>query len=208
VILRPSNTRGILTSESWIQSRRTFSNNSYRDPRYKNFGSLCAINDDILWPGYTIAKHEHKNLDILGYMIEGELEHWDSLENTSRANPGQVQHMWCGRSIWHTEKCLSDKPARYMQIWITQDAKNTEPFYELYNRETLEFSKLNIRMNTTMQVFAGILNNEYTVSKSYLYVISGKCQIDGQTLYEGDGAELNNDTIVPIDSPHLILFVI
>ena len=208
MILRPSNTRGILTSQSWIQSRRTFSNNSYRDPRYKNFGSLCAINDDILWPGYTIAKHEHKNLDILGYMIEGQLEHWDSLGNTSIANPGQVQHMWCGRGIWHTEKCISANPARYLQIWITQDNKDTDPFYELYNKETLQFSKLNIKMNATMQVYAGILNNVYTPSKSYLYVISGKCQIDGQTLYEGDGAELDGETIVPIDSPHLILFVI
>ena len=206
--MRPGNTRGILTSQSWIQSRRTFSNNSYRDPRYKNFGSLCAINDDILWPGYTIAKHEHKNLDILGYMIDGELEHWDTLGNTSKANPGQVQHMWCGRSIWHTEKCVSEKPARYLQIWFTQDTNNTNPFYEIYNRDTLEFSKLNIKMNNTMQVFAGVLNKECITSKSYLYVISGKCMIGNQQLQEGDGAELDGDAIVPIESPHLILFVI
>ena len=206
MILRPSNTRGILTSQSWIQSRRTFSNNSYRDPKYKNFGSLCAINDDILWPGNTIPKHEHKNLDILGYMIEGELEHWDTLGNISRATPGQVQHMWCGKSIWHTEKCVSNIPARYLQIWITQDTKDTEPFYEINNRETLEFSKLNIKMNTTMQIFAGILNNDYTASKSYLYIIKGSCQVGNQIMYEGDGAELNNETIVPINSPHLILF--
>ena len=142
MILRPSNTRGILTSQSWIQSRRTFSNNSYRDPRYTNFGSLCAINDDILWPGYTIPKHEHKNLDILGYMIEGELEHWDTLGNLSRAKPGNVQHMWCGKSIWHTEKCVSEKPARYLQIWFKQDHKDTQPFYQLYTRNDNNFSFL------------------------------------------------------------------
>jgi redox-sensitive bicupin YhaK (pirin superfamily) len=141
-------------------------------------------------------------------MITGELEHWDTLGNVARAKPGQVQHMWCGKSIWHTEKCVSDKPARYMQIWINQDTKNTDPYYELYNRETTEFSKLNIKMNTTMQVFAGILNNEYVTSKSYLYVISGKCLISDQSLYEGDGAELDGETIVPINSPHLILFAI
>lgn len=141
-------------------------------------------------------------------MIDGKLEHTDTLNNISRASPGQVQHMWCGSGIWHTEKCISDIPARYLQIWFKQAHFNTTPFYEIYNRETTEFSKLNIKIDSEFTVSAGFLNKEYNVKKSYLYIISGSCLVGNTTLYEGDGGELDNETIIPVSSPHIILFEI
>ena len=110
----------MLITQRWIHSRRTFSNNSYVDRRFNNYGPLCAINDDTLFPGYTIPEHSHAGLDILGYMLEGELEHWDSRGNISRVGPLQVQHMSTGPGISHTEKCTSTVLAKYVQIWIKQ----------------------------------------------------------------------------------------
>ena len=169
-------------------------------------GSLIALNDDILWPGYTIPKHEHKDLDILGYMIDGELEHWDTCGNLSRAKPSQVQHMWCGASIWHTEKCVSPTPARYLQIWLKPKQKNTTPaYYELINK-SLEFGVIDVVLKSDVKVSAGILNGSYSSNQGYLYIINGTCLANGNELREGDGAELTEITNIESISSHIILF--
>jgi len=204
VNIRLANSRGHVI-QHWIQSRRTFSNNSYRDPRYKGCGSLVAINDDTLHPGYMIPKHEHNNLDILGYMVEGELEHWDTCGNLAKAKPGQIQHMWCGRGIYHTEKCVSKTPARYLQIWIKPKEKYTDPYYELINK-TPEFDKINIALKSETKISAGILNGSYGSEKGYLYVISGTCLANGYELNKGDGAELTEITKIESKNSHIILF--
>ena len=169
-------------------------------------GSLIALNDDILWPGYTIPKHEHKDLDILGYMIDGELEHWDTCGNLSRAKPRQVQHMWCGASIWHTEKCISPAPARYLQIWLKPKQKNTTPaYYELINK-SLEFGVIDVVLKSDVKVSGGILNGSYSSDQGYLYLISGDCLVNGIKLQEGDGAEITETTLIESDGSHIILF--
>ena len=204
--VRPANTRGLLDTD-WIVSRRTFSNNSYWDPRYMSWGNLKVINDDLQQPGNRVPNHEHKNYDILGYMVEGELEHTDSLGNVSRARPGQIQHMWCGSSIWHTEASVGTVPARYLQILITpkQEYYNTDPYYEIVDKDT-HFGDLGIELKQTMRIRGGVLDHAVTATTAYLYVVTGTCQIDGVVLGEGDGAELNNETIWPVDDPHIILF--
>jgi quercetin 2,3-dioxygenase len=205
VNIRLANSRGHVI-QHWIQSRRTFSNNSYRDPRYKGCGSLVAINDDTLHPGYMIPKHEHNNLDILGYMVEGELEHWDTCGNLSRAKPSQVQHMWCGSSIWHTEKCISPAPARYLQIWLKPKQKNTAPaYYELINK-SLEFGVIDVVLKSDVKVSGGILNGSYSSDQGYLYLISGDCLANGIKLQKGDGAELTEITKIESNLAHIILF--
>lgn len=203
--LRPANTRGRL-KKSWIESLRTFSNNDYWNPKYMNWNCLKVINDDTQQPGGMVPNHEHKNYDILGYVVEGELEHTDSLGNVTRAKAGQIQHMWCGKSIWHTEKCIGDTPARYLQLWITPNRNlNSNPSYQVIDKGP-EFAPILVEFNQDITVRGGILSTEYTTGKSYLYVVSGTCMINGQTLSQGDGAELYNETIIPIDNPHLLLF--
>ena len=98
--IRPANTRGEM-KKSWITSLRTFSNNDYWDPRYMNWNCVKVINDDTQQPGGMVPNHEHKNYDILGYVVEGELEHTDSLGNVNRARARQNvvsaihQHVIC-----------------------------------------------------------------------------------------------------------------
>jgi redox-sensitive bicupin YhaK (pirin superfamily) len=207
--IRPANTRGYL-DVGWIKSRRTFSNNSYYDPQYKNWGSLRVINDDVQQPGNMVPNHEHRNYDILSYVVEGELEHRDSLGNTVRARSGQIQHMWCGRSIWHTEASVGTVPARYLQIWITPRVtlRDTDPYYEIIDKDPGVFGPVDIDLKQKMQIQAGRLTGTYTLNISngaYIYIISGTIKGNNFILNEGDGAELSSDLTADFDA-HIILF--
>jgi len=206
--IRPANTRGNLNL-GWIQSRRTFSNNSYWDPRYMSWESLKVINDDIQQPGNCVPNHEHCNYDILSYIVNGELEHTDSLGNCSRAHSGQIQHMWCGSSIWHTEGCVSSVPARYLQIWITPNRQylNTQPYYEIIEKDN-NFGPIVVDLKQDMHINAGWIVESTTLTiknKAYLYVVEGTITGDDFLLNEGDGAELYNDLTAKF-AAHILLF--
>lgn len=206
--IRPANTRGYL-DVGWIKSRRTFSNNSYYDPQYKNWGSLRVINDDLQQPGNMVPNHEHRNYDILSYVVEGELEHRDSLGNTVRARPGQIQHMWCGRSIWHTEASVGTVPARYLQIWITPRVtiRDTDPYYEIIDKDPSVFGPVDIDLKQRMRIQAGWLTGTHTLntSNAYIYVVEGTIIGNDFKLEEGDGAKLNSDLTADFNA-HIILF--
>ena len=206
--IRPANTRGFL-DVGWIQSRRTFSNNSYWDPKYMNWGNLKVINDDIQQPGNMVPNHQHRNYDILGYLVEGELEHKDSLGNTVRAVAGQIQHMWCGKSIWHTEASVGSVPARYLQIWITPRVtlRDSDPYYEIIDKDTGIFGPVDIDLKQRMRIQAGWLDGTHTlnISNAYIYVVSGTVKGNGFELNEGDGAELSSNLTADFNA-HIILF--
>ena len=206
--IRAANTRGEM-KKSWITSLRTFSNNDYWDPRYMNWNCVKVINDDTQQPGGFVPNHEHKNYDILGYVVEGELEHTDSLGNVNRARAGQIQHMWCGRSIWHTERCIGDTPARYLQLWITPKRQlNSTPYYELIDKGA-DFGVIPVNFKQDITIRGGILTEEYTVTNAYLYVVEGSCIANGITLNKGDGGEIyDSTTIIPIETAHILTFEI
>jgi len=206
--IRPANTRGFL-DVGWIKSRRTFSNNSYWDPNYQNWGNLKVINDDVQLPDNCVPNHEHRNFDILGYIVDGELEHTDSLGNKTRATAGQIQHMWCGKSIWHTEACVSNIPARYLQIWITpkQEHFNTDPYYEIIEKNT-NYGPILIDLKQDMQINAGVIAGIHTLNiknHGYLYIVSGIVTGDNFVLNEGDGAELDSNLTADFNA-HILLF--
>ena len=171
-----------------------------------NWNCVKVINDDTQQPGGMVPNHEHRNYDILGYVVEGELEHTDSLGNTNRAIAGQIQHMWCGSSIWHTERCIGDTPARYLQLWITPRRElNTKPYYKIIDKGP-EFGPILADFKQDITVSGGILTEDYTVNNAYLYVVEGSCMVNGITLSRGDGAELASETIIPLDDTHILLF--
>ena len=207
MIIRPSSTRGFLDA-GWISSARTFSNNSYFDPRYQRWNSLRVINDDCQQPGNMVPKHKHDGFDILGYMISGELDHWDNLGNQNRAIAGQIQHMYCGTGIYHTEASVGIVPARYLQIWIINklEHRRDQPYYELLDKSP-EFALLPIEFISGMKISGGTLSGQHILSTkcSYVYVVSGTVTGDDFVLSEGDGAELDNDLIGNFDC-HLLMF--
>jgi len=207
--IRPANTRGHLQA-GWIESRRTFSNNSYWDPKYMNWGNLKVINDDVQHPGNCVPNHEHRNYDILGYLVEGELEHVDSLGNRLRARPGQIQHMWCGQSIWHTEASVGQVPARYLQLWITpkDSLKDSVPYYEIIEKDPNVFGPIAVALQQDMRISAGWLRTATTLNitnRAYIYVVNGSVKGQNFILREGDGAELTADITADFDA-HIVLF--
>lgn len=206
--IRPANTRGYLDA-GWIESRRTFSNNSYWDPKYQGWGTLKVINDDVQQPGNQVPNHPHLNYDILGYLVAGELEHTDSLGNTQRARPGDIQHMWCGSSIWHTEAAVSTTPARYLQLWIEpkKELRNTDPYYEIVKKDPDVYGPILVDLQQDITIHAGWLRAQTTLntSRAYLYVVEGTIQGADFTLNEGDGAELDCDITADFNA-HILLF--
>jgi redox-sensitive bicupin YhaK (pirin superfamily) len=174
-----------------------------------NWGSLRVINDDVQQPGNMVPNHEHRNYDILSYVVKGELEHKDSLGNTARAVPGQIQHMWCGKSIWHTEASVGTVPARYLQIWITPRVtlRDSDPYYEIIDKDPGIFAPVDIDLKQRMQIQAGWLRGQTTlsVSNAYIYVVEGTVKGTGFMLTEGDGAELDADLTAEFNA-HILLF--
>jgi redox-sensitive bicupin YhaK (pirin superfamily) len=211
--IRPANTRGFIP-KSWkdddtYQSYRSFSCMNYKDPNYLNWGPVKTINDDRTKPGFITTWHEHNGLDIINYMIEGECRHTDDKGNNNVAKAGQVQHFWCGPSIFHHLTNESDSNNRYLQIWIMPNGIVTDPTtYTIFDREP-GFAKLPIQFkNKFIEVWAGKPTQSIDISTaSYLLVLEGSCKVNDIELSEGDALDIDDfATINPNNECHLILF--
>jgi len=217
---RPAHTRGNPRAD-WINSYRTFSFPSYYDARYMNFSHLQTINDDRVQPGGHVPIHEHRNMEIFGYVVEGVCRHTDSHGNILDIPAGAVQRMSTGSGIKHTEGNASDKPNRYLQLWIRPNVFDTEPIHEWYQftrEEKLNqfcdiTAKLPIKQDA--RLLAGIFNQDYQYQlnverRYYLYVISGNIIINNVSLVEGDGlsfvGEESLDIIASDVESEVILF--
>jgi redox-sensitive bicupin YhaK (pirin superfamily) len=209
--IRPAATRGFIPTsrlgEDNYQSYRSFSCMNYHDPKYLGWGPVITINDDRTQPGFVTAWHEHRGLDIINYMVSGKCRHRDDQGNDNVAQAGQLQHFWCGTGIWHELSNETEKPARYLQIWIQPNIFTADdPTYQLLDRNP-SFSPLPIKFkNTQIEVWAGVLNQHLITQNSYLLVLEGSCRVDGIILNEGDAVEITDSLVEPIETPHLILF--
>lgn len=214
--IRPANTRGFIPTsrlgEPNYQSYRSFSCMSYYDPKYTNWGPVITINDDRTQPGFVTAWHEHVGIDILNYIVHGECRHKDNIGNDNIAGKGQVQHFWCGESIWHELSNDSNMPARYLQIWITPNRIDWDktPKYNFVNRAP-GFAQLPITFkNTRFSCWAGELDqNLETTDFCYLLVLEGSCMVNDVLLHEGDAIDIDQISLVrPLGTLHLLLFEI
>jgi len=210
IIHRPANTRGNPRA-SWINSYRTFSFPSYYDARYMNFSHLQTINDDRVQPGGHVPIHEHKNMEIFGYVVEGVCRHTDSHGNTLDIPAGAVQRMSTGSGIKHTEGNASENPNRYLQLWIRPNVFDTEPIHEWY--QFTREDKLNKFCDITEKLpikqdakfLAGIFTQNFLFEINnnrnyYLYVISGTSIINDIPVIEGDGLSFTQENIIQIQT--------
>jgi quercetin 2,3-dioxygenase len=126
--LRRADDRGC-TSTDWLQSRHSFAFGQHYEPDNTSFGVLLAHNDDMLAPGSGFDSHPHRDLEILTWVVEGELEHLDSEGRRARVRPGVVQLLSAGTGIQHTERNSGDRPLRLVQMWLSPDQHGLEPEY-------------------------------------------------------------------------------
>jgi len=211
ITLRPADTRGNPKAE-YIDSRRTFSFPAYYDPRYMNYSDLETINDDRVQYAWQVPWHEHRNMEIFGYVVEGSSHHVDSLGTDVEVPAGAVQRMSCGTGISHTEGNTANTPNRYLQLWIQPNVTDTEPSHA-WHQFTRE-DKLNTFCNITeylpikqdARFLAGIFTEDYvywidTGRHYYLYVVTGTAEINGHAVTEGDGLAFDQENRIEIVNP-------
>ena len=219
IIHRQANTRGHIVAP-FIDTRRTFSFPSYYDSRYMNYSDLQTINDDRVQYSWQVPWHEHKNMEIFGYVVEGSSHHVDSLGNDVEVPAGAVQRMSAGKGIYHTEGNTSNIPNRYLQLWIRPNEFDTEPRHD-WHQFTRE-DKLNKFCNITeklpikqdARLLAGIFTSDFTYNldtlrKYYLYVVTGTLIVNNIDLIEGDGLSFVDESVINITNANeseIILF--
>ena len=130
ITIRPSNERGH-NQISWLDSRFTFSFDQYYDPQHMQFRSLRVLNEDVVAPGQGFGMHPHRDMEILTWILDGAIEHRDSMGTGAVLRPGELQHMTAGTGVMHSEFNPSPKdPTHLLQIWITPERNGLKPSYE------------------------------------------------------------------------------
>jgi quercetin 2,3-dioxygenase len=209
--LRRSDDRG-LADHGWLKSRHTFSFADYRDPEQEEFGALRVINEDRVQPGTGFGTHGHRDMEIISYVLEGELEHKDSMGNGSIIRPGDVQRMSAGRGVLHSEYNPSKtEPVHFLQIWITPSAQGVAPSYEqkffgpgekrgrLRLVASPDGAEGSVRMNQDARLYAGLFDGADKAfldleasRKAYVHVARGALSVNGEQLAEGDGLKVSD----------------
>ena len=226
--LRKSNERG-LANHGWLKSFHTFSFASYRDPREQGFSDLLVINDDRVAPAKGFGQHPHRDMEIFSYVLEGALEHQDSLGTGSVIRPGDVQLMSAGSGVTHSEFNHSpDAPVHFLQIWIVPNEHGAQPRYQQQHfsqeqkRGQLRLiispdgaeGSLSVRQDA--RVYAGLFDGEETAQLSladnrhaYVHVARGSVTLNGQVLVEGDGVRVRNERTLTLsqgDDAEVLVF--
>ncbi len=225
---RPSHERGH-RNHGWLDTRHTFSFASYYDPRYTGFRDLLVINEDRVQPSRGFGTHSHDNMEIISYVLEGSLEHRDSLGTGSIIRPGDVQRMSAGTGVRHSEFNPSDtEPVHFVQIWIVPDEQDLEPSYEQRTfapedlRDTLKLVGARdgrdgaVTIHQDVAVFASRLDAGASVTHklhpgrhAWIQVIEGQLDVNGVELATGDGAAVSDERELQFRArarSHLLLF--
>ena len=205
---------------SWLDSYHTFSFADYYDSNYMNFRSLRVINEDVVSPGKGFGTHGHRDMEIITYVLEGALEHKDSLGTGAAIKPGEVQRMSAGTGIQHSEFNHSQtEPVHLLQIWLLPDTKGLPPSYE--QREfpiAQRHGKLRlvaardardgaVKVHQDVDLYAAVLDKDSRVSHAlqpnrhaWVQVARGAILLNGLTLEKGDGAAVSDEAELAIEA--------
>ena len=228
ITIRPSRQRGG-GDYGWLNTRHSFSFDTYHDPKFMGFRSLRVINEDIVQPGHGFPMHPHRDMEIITYILEGALEHKDSLGTGSVIRPGDGQRMSAGRGIRHSEKNPSQtNPAHLLQIWILPERPGLEPSYEQKTFPAEEKrGKLrliaapsgedgSVSIHQDAKLYVSLLEPGQEVSHqlgkgrhAWLQVAKGAVELNGNSLTQGDGAAISNEqklTVKGRESAEILLF--
>lgn len=211
--LRKAHDRGI-ANHGWLNSRHTFSFGAYFDPNQQGFSDLLVINDDQVQPAKGFGTHPHRDMEIFSYVLEGELEHKDSMGTGSIIRPGDVQMMSAGTGIQHSEfNPSAAESVHFLQIWITPDQKNVTPRYQqVHFDETSKCGQLRLIISAEGQdgslsvyqdvkVYAGLFDGDESAQLAlnadryaYIHLAKGDLEINGYRFQAGDGARIRKES--------------
>ena len=216
--VRRSHQRGH-ANHGWLDSHHTFSFANYYDPEHMGFRDLRVINDDRVRGGQGFGTHPHRDMEIISYVVEGELEHRDSMGNGSVIRPGDVQRMRAGTGVTHSEYNHSQSNTlRFLQIWVLPEERGLEPGYEqkFFGDERRGKLRLvaspdgaegSVQIAQDAKMYASVLADgervvhTLTVGRhAWLQVVRGNVTVNGVELAEGDGVSFDETTAISVTS--------
>jgi redox-sensitive bicupin YhaK (pirin superfamily) len=226
--IRRGNERGH-ANHGWLDTYHTFSFDTYYDPRFMGFRHLRVINEDRVAPGRGFPTHPHRDMEIITYILEGALQHRDSMGTGSVIRPGEVQRMSAGTGVTHSEQNASTTdPVHLLQIWIVPEEKGITPGYEQtkFERSELEGRLTLVGSNNppghavtihqNVQLYASILPAGKSVTHTlapgrhvWVQIARGKVDLSGRELAAGDGVAILEEAAVTIaakDDAEILLF--
>lgn len=216
--IRRSAARGH-ADHGWLDSHHTFSFADYHDPRFMGFRALRVINEDRVQPGRGFGTHPHRDMEIISYVLDGALEHKDSMGNGSVIRPGDVQRMSAGTGVTHSEYNHSrSERVHFLQIWILPEARGIAPGYEqkhfapadrqgrlrlIASRDGAEGS---VVVHQDLRLYAALLAPGEAVEHrlapgrgAWVQVARGEVKLGGETLRAGDGAALQDEAALRVE---------
>jgi quercetin 2,3-dioxygenase len=229
ITVRPAEERG-QARLGWLDSRHSFSFGHYYDPKQMGLGPLRVINEDRVTPGAGFDTHGHRDMEIISYVLEGDLEHKDSIGTGSVIRPGDVQRMSAGTGVRHSEFNHSQEaPVHFLQIWLLPEKEGLAPSYEQKNfapREKAGKLRLivspdgrdgSLTIHQDAEIYAAVLKEGDTIRhslnagrKAWLQIVSGSLDLNGQWLRTGDGAAVTDTEALTIaahsDGTEFLLF--
>jgi redox-sensitive bicupin YhaK (pirin superfamily) len=226
--IRRSRERG-KANYGWLDTKYTFSFSDYYDPKNMGFRDLRVINEDFIEAGQGFPKHGHKDMEIITYMIDGEISHRDSMGNGETVRKNEIQRMTAGTGVLHSEYSSPTEQTHLLQIWILPEKNNLTPGYEQkYFAPAEKQGKLrlvasrggddqSISINQDVSLYASILAAGEEVSHelaegrhAWVQVISGEIEVNGEMLLKGDGAAISEEKLLSIkaneDNTEFLLF--
>jgi redox-sensitive bicupin YhaK (pirin superfamily) len=216
ITIRPSNERGG-GDYGWLKTRHTFSFNDYSDSKWMGFRSLRVINEDWVAPGGGFPTHPHRDMEIITYILSGQLAHKDSMGNGRTITPGEFQYMSAGTGVLHSEQNPSGTEAVHLlQIWIQPDAKGVTPGYAEKSMKDAAPGKLHLITSKTgrdnsiaihqdSDLYLAKLDANQSVSHTlasgrhaWLHVAEGEVTVNGHTLQGGDALAVSNESALEL----------
>ena len=216
--IRRSQERGY-ADHGWLKSFHSFSFAGYYDPAWMGWGNLRVINEDRIAPGTGFGTHGHRDMEIISYVLQGNLAHKDSMGNIKGIPPGDVQRMSAGTGVRHSEfNHAPESVTHFLQIWIEPDERGIAPSYEqksfaqadkrgrLRKVASRNGDQGSVRIHADATMYAGLFDAGESAElaldpgrKAYVHVVRGQLQVNGHTLTGGDAAVMAQETLIRLE---------
>jgi quercetin 2,3-dioxygenase len=217
--LRKSQERGH-ANHGWLESYHSFSFAGYHDPRHMGFGPLRVINEDRIAPSTGFGTHGHRDMEIISYVLSGELAHKDTMGNVKGIPPGDVQRMSAGTGVMHSEfNHAQDQTTHFLQIWLEPNVRGIEPSYEQKSfpeadkRGRLRLvaspdgEDASVLIHADARVHAGLFDGDEAAHlalpgghRAWVHLVRGELEVNGQKLKAGDAIALENEEGVTLSN--------